>query len=303
MSVLIPVFVIGVVAGTALLVALLGRGRGSAAEVEAAAEPAAGTGAGKGAVGAVVARTTWWRWTGILAGLAVAYVAVQSGSLGQGMLLAAPLFGLCVLGGVLVGEATVHAPGGPLRAARLEVRRARDYLPRRLTWVVAAAGGVLLAILTVTTAAGSADDLGRAGRSLARQCTPDMVTSHGPWPGSYYSLPLGGVVLTGLVVAALVLHRVVLRPRSGGDAGVDDGLRRRTAEAVVGACGVLIGVPLAGVSVVTAAGLLGIGCRPAWWSVAGWGLVALVPVVLGVLGWCTAVLLAPVGAGRVGAEP
>jgi hypothetical protein len=270
--------------------------------VVALAALARGAAAAPGPTDAVAARTTWWRWAGILAGLGVAYVAVDSGALGRGMLLAAPLFGLCVLAGVLIGELTVRPPAGATRAARVEVRRTRDYLPRALTTVVVLAGGALLALLTVTTAAGSADDLGRAGRSLFRQCTAAVGEGHGPWPGSFYSVPLLGVVLAGLLVAAVVLRRVVLRPRSGGDPAVDDALRRRAARAVVGACGVLVGVPLAGVSLVTAGGLRGISCAPGWWTVAAWWLEALVPAILALLGWCAVVLLVPVRtADRVGA--
>ena len=101
---------------------------------------------------------------------------------------------------------------GPIRTAAVEVRRVGDYLPRRLGWAVAAAGGLLLVLVVATTAAGSPDDLGRAGRSLVRQCTPGIVESHGPWPGLFYTGPLAVVVLAGLVLAGVALRAIVRRP-------------------------------------------------------------------------------------------
>ncbi|MFV2088800.1 hypothetical protein [Micromonospora sp. LOL_021] len=133
---------------------------------------------------------------------------------GQGLLLAAPLFGLCTLVGVLAGELTVRPPRGSTRTAAVEVRRIRDYLPRRFGQVVAVAGGVLLVLLTATTTAGDPDDMGRAGRALTRQCATGLFESRTPWPGSYYTSGLAVVVLVGLLMAYLVLRPIVRRPRS-----------------------------------------------------------------------------------------
>lgn len=109
------------------------------------------------------ARTTGrWRLAGVMAGLVVGVVAAYQGALGRGLLLAAPLFALCVLAGVLAGELRVGVPGGPVRSAGLEVRRVRDYVPRALGSAVLAAGGLLAVVLVLTTAAGSPDDLGLA---------------------------------------------------------------------------------------------------------------------------------------------
>lgn len=101
---------------------------------------------------AVAARTGRWRAGAVALGLVVAAVSLQWGALGRGVLLAAPLFALCVLTGVIVGELRVPAPAGPVRRAEVEVRRVRDYLPRRMAGVVAAAAGVLAALLVLTTA-------------------------------------------------------------------------------------------------------------------------------------------------------
>src|SRR5450432_69448 len=122
----------------------------------------------------VARRTAGWRWAGVISGLAAGGAAAASGAVGRGLLLAAPVFGLCVLAGAVAGEISVRPPGGPTRRAPLEIRRVRDYLPRGLARAVIAAAAVLLALLTVTTAAGAPDDLGRPGRMLLLRCGPSL---------------------------------------------------------------------------------------------------------------------------------
>ena len=73
----------------------------------------------------------------------------------------------------------------------------------------------------------------------------------------------------------------------------DDALRQRAARAITGACGILVTIPLAWTSLVTAGALLSSSCRPAWWAPAGWALLTLLPVTVALMGWCAAVLLAP----------
>jgi hypothetical protein len=245
---------------------------------------------------AVARRTAGWRLAGVIGGLAAGGAAAGSGGMGRGLLLAAPVFGLCVLAGVVVGETSVRPPDGPARVAAVEVRRVRDYLPRGLTRAVAAGAVALLAMLTVTTATGTPDDLGRAGRILLLRCSSSLVQDHGPWPGSFYSVPLAAVVATGLIAAGAALRIVARRPRTGADPGAvaaDDAMRHRAARAITGACGILVAVPLAGTCLVTAAALLSFSCRPAWWTMAGWALLALLPATVALMSWCAAVLLTP----------
>ncbi|MEU3452840.1 hypothetical protein ABZ671_04450 [Micromonospora sp. NPDC006766] len=245
-----------------------------------------------------IRRTTRrWRWSGLILGAAVAAVAAGQDPLGRGVLLAAPLFGLCVLAGVVAGESRVVVrPAGTARQATLETRQVRHYLPRRPFRAVAAAGGALAILLTATTTAGSADDLGRAGRTLAYRCGEFAGGSHGPWAGSFYSLPLALVVGLGVLIAALAMHRLVGRPRphtSAGDLVRDDAERRRSATAVTGACGVLVTIPLIGISLLTAAGLLASPCRPTWWTAAAWVLFLLIPAWTALLGWSAVAVLDP----------
>lgn len=235
--------------------------------------------------------TARWRTGGLLVGVVVAVAVAQMGTLGRGPMLAGPLLALCVLLGVVLGELRVTAPPAEERTAALEVRRVRDYAPRVLGPVVLAAAALLGVLLAVTTALGSADDLGRAGRSLFRQCSPVLSEARGPWPGSFYSVPLALVVGLGLVVAALALRQVVRRPRQGSDLAADDALRHRAAETVTAAAGLLVAVPFTGVATIAGIALTGTSCAPTTWQVLSAVLLLLVPVLLGLGAWCAGLLL------------
>jgi hypothetical protein len=238
-----------------------------------------------------------WRWAGLGLGVVVSSVTavtVTAGLYNLGAMLAPTVFGLCVMGGVVVGELSKIPRRQGVRTATLETRTVGDYLPRRLSGVVAASALGLGALLVTTTLMGSADDQGRAGRSLIRQCTPDMSLATGPWPGSFYSVPLGIGVVIGLLGAVVALRTVVLRPRSGSDpdlAAADDVLRRWSAEAVVAATGVMVAASLSGVAFVASLSLHRVACPPASWTILGLALAVAAPLMLLLTGWCLAVLL------------
>lgn len=244
-------------------------------------------------LGEVARSTRRWRLAGLAVGLLAAGASARSGALGRGLLLAVPLLCLCVLLGVVAGELRVRPPAADRRSAPLEVRAARDYLPAVLTPLVGAATVVLGALLAFTTAIASADDLGRAGRALSRACSAVSAESRGPWPGSFYVLPLAAVVVTGLVLGAVALGSVVRRPRQGEDPLVDDALRRQAATGVVAAVGLLVTVPLAGTGVVAASGLLQVCAAPPLWTGVGRALLVVVPVAVGLGTWCAALLVVP----------
>jgi len=73
----------------------------------------------------------------------------------------------------------------------------------------------------------------------------------------------------------------------------DDAMRQRAARMITGACGILVALPLAGVCLVSASDLLSFPCHPAWWTYAGWALLALLVLAVALMSWCAAVLLAP----------
>lgn len=244
----------------------------------------------------VIRRTTGWRWAGLIGGLAAGSAVAASGALGRGLLLAAPLFALCVLAGVVVGETSIQAPRGHTRIAAVEVRRVRDYLPRPLATAVLAAAALLLVLLTVTTMTGAADDLDRSGRVLVLQCSTNLRESAGPWPGAFYSVPLAAMVAVGLGTALAALRFVIRRPRAGADpaaVAADEILRQRAGRTVTGACGILVALPLAGCCFLTAVALQSLSCRPTWLTFAAWSTLALVPAALALISWCAVVLLSP----------
>jgi hypothetical protein len=235
-----------------------------------------------------------WRGAGIVVGLLAAVYVLYGGSLSRGLLLSAPVFGLFVLVGTLLGELTEPPPAGAIRRAGLRVRRVSDYLPMALGSMVAAGTLALFVLAGLTTAAGSADDQGRAGRSLSCLIYRGSA-GHEPWPGSYYTVPGLGLVLAGLILAGLVLHRVVRRPQPAGSAEADDARRRRSAEAVTAATGILVLVPLLGIAVSAGFGLgeLADTCGHSWWGPAGTGLSATAGLAFVGAAWCLAVLLTP----------
>ena len=286
---LVPVLVVPVVAVVAVLVAVARSTRDARTE----------------AVYRLEGRRGLLRLLGAVVGLAAAAVLVAEDTLGLGLLLAAPAAGLGLLLGVLAAELVVRPPSGPRRSAGLSRRHASDYLPPRLTAVVVATGTTLLVLAGVTTALGSPDDLGRPGRWLTHACSAVETSSRGPWPGSYYTVPLLGLAAVGVGLALLVLRTTVARPPllpgSSADparsSAADDELRAASARAVVAAVGALLALPLAGTAVLAASGIGGlVGCAPAWWGAVAAGLLVLAALADAVLVWCVAVLL--VGARR-----
>ncbi len=272
-----------------------------------------------------------WSWAGLAVGLVAAVALSRWDGLGRGLLLAAPVLGLSVLAGTIAGELAVTRPTAGTRRAGLRARQVGSYLPRRATAIVAAATAALVATTAGAIAAGSDDDLGRAGRWLTTSCSPDTSSSRGPWPGWFYSGPLLAVVVAGLMLAAVALRAVVNRPRlaampaarpgppagagvgEGGPVGaavverddrdalaLDEALRRWSARRVVAACAMLVALPLLGTASVAAVALAGSDCLPAVGRVAEAALVPVAPLAAVLLGWSIRVLLIPAGVRGAG---
>jgi hypothetical protein len=231
-------------------------------------------------------RTVAWRLAGLGVGIlaSMALIALPSESLGLGAALAAPTFGLCLLCGVIVGEMLGRAPVGPTRTASLEIRSPQAFLPRALLWWVAGTGTVLFGFLLVTSILGVADDMGRAGRAIAVRCSADLVAAASPWPGWFYSLPVGGAVLLGVAVAALAARVVAGRPRPRSDESgrlVDDHLRHASGRTIVATVGVVVAAPLAGSAAFAGSALETVGCGSTALRVTGLSCYAL--AIVGVL--------------------
>lgn len=235
-----------------------------------------------------------WRWSGLSLGAVAAVWTANVGSLGLGVMLAPTVFGMCVIAGVVAGELATSPRSRGIRTAALETRSVGTYLPRRLGALVTASTLGLVALLVTTTLMGSTDDLGRAGRSLFRACTAERSASVGPWPGLFYSVPLGIALGIGLIAAAVALRAVVLRPRGGSTPDfvtADDLLRRRSAEAVVAATGVMVAASLFGVAMTAGVALMGSTCPPTSWLALGVTLIAVGVLMLLLTVWFLVSLL------------
>jgi hypothetical protein len=217
------------------------------------------------------------RGTGFALGVVLACWTSRSGTLGRGLMLAPTAFGAGAVLGVLGADALTPRPRGVVRTAGLTPRRIRDYLPARLTAVLTGFAAVLLVLLAVAAALGTADDLGRPGRVFRYACG-GMDYSHSPWPGSYYGVPLAASLVAATAVCGLALRRLARRPAPGElDAkALDDRRRRAAATHVVAAWGLLVTGSLAGVGFFAEAAINVAPCANAGTRAASWVLLATV---------------------------
>jgi hypothetical protein len=243
----------------------------------------------RGVLERVAVRAVALRAVGLLAGGVVALKLVYAPPswLGLGVAIAAPALSLCVLAGVVAGEAGGYGAAGASRSASLVARSWRAYLPHPAAEWVAGLAALLLVLLIGASAAGSPDDAGRAGRALTISCGEPTAgslaaSSQTPWPGVFYSVPIGLAAVLGLSAAGMVLLRIARRPRPDAAlAPLDDALRRRSAKLVVAAAGLLVSTSVAGVALTAGSALTGTGCgsgwlRPLGWIVMGIGAVGFV---------------------------
>ncbi|WP_155892794.1 hypothetical protein [Intrasporangium chromatireducens] len=287
--------VLGLIGMVAVLVALV---VGFAVPRQTVAAP---EGAGP-AVDAAERHVRRLRLVGLVLGGVVAVWLWGVDALGRGSMLAAVGFGLAFLVVMCVGELTNPVSRSARSDADLRRRRVGDYLPRRLSVLVAVTVVVLAALLIVGLVAGTADDLGRPGRALA-WTTPTGGGSAGPWPGSFYAWPMLGALLVELALAGaalrIIAHRAQVVP-SQAASEVDSALRSAAARGVVAATGVATAFPLGGLGVVMAitASNAVRGGAPGWLAVVVW--VASAAVLLAVVTFSqSAASLLRSAAGRV----
>ncbi|QOV37255.1 hypothetical protein IM697_01980 [Streptomyces ferrugineus] len=231
------------------------------------------------------------RFGGLAAGALLSlYMIDAPGELGSGVLAAIPGFGLCAMAGVLLGEHITARPRGTVRTAGLAPRRIRDYVPPRLTALLLIEASLLIALLVTATAIGSPDDMGRAGRALTMTCS-GVTESSGPWPGFFYARPTFISLAIGTGACGYALRHITRRPG-------DEQERRKRAEAITAAWGLLVSAPLAGTAWFAAGSLRGLDCDGTLGSVAAWILLPVCLVSLGTAIWCLFTVLAPKAAQR-----
>ncbi|MFJ3673333.1 hypothetical protein ACIPSE_43455 [Streptomyces sp. NPDC090106] len=226
------------------------------------------------------------RWTGLLVGLLAARMVSSNDGLGVGMLYAIPVFGLCAVAGVLVGDALTAPPRGTVRTAGLTPRRMRDYVPPRMTALLLAEAAALVVVLTVAAAVASPDDMGRAGRSLTITCPGDRTTSSSPWPGLFYSLPILAALAVSTAACAWSLARIARRPGN-------EQTRHNRSLATVAAWGLLVSTPLLGATSTASGALMDTDCDGMVGRLATWVLWPTALVALITVPWCLFTLLAP----------
>ncbi|UKY51251.1 hypothetical protein [Streptomyces inhibens] len=226
------------------------------------------------------------RWAGLAAGVVVAsQLATVGQDLGVGILYAIPAFGLCAVGGVLLGDALTPRPKEAVRTAGLAPRRIPDHLPPRMARLLLGQAALLVVLLTAAAAVASPDDLGRAGRSLSVACQ-GRTEAASPWPGLYYGLPVLLSLALGSAACGWALRRIAHRPG-------EEQQRRDRALAITAAWGLLVAVPLAGTAVTAAGSLSKLTCDGLPGTAGQWllypvGLVALVTAM-----WCLCTVAAP----------
>jgi hypothetical protein len=221
-----------------------------------------------GGVVEIARHTRRWRVVGLLvAGVAAALALVlgqQVDALGRVTALAPTLLGAGILLGTIAGELTARPSVGIRRSAAVETRTLAAILPRGRAVVLAVSTALLVGALAIGAAWGSTDDLGRAGRVFSRLCTvvePDLgpVTfgsSRGPWPGSFYALPLAAALVVLAALVAIALRAIVNRPRPELDSrALDTLLRRWSVGNVLTAATVTVLGTLGPVAVLMAVGL------------------------------------------------
>lgn len=222
-SVLVLPFVLLAVLAVALLVWLLARSRTPLTAPEHAA-----------VVHLHRRSTRWFAWAVVLALVTtVALFALAGVSLGRVAALAPAVGGMALILVMCVGELRSPRQTTLTRTALARPRRVRDHIgagPLALATIAVAA---LATTLVVGTVMGSPDDLGRAGRALTTVCG-DATTVRGPWPGSYYAIPIAAALLVGLVAAAVTCRTIAARPAPRvEEADVDDAVRRWSTRSVL----------------------------------------------------------------------
>ena len=222
----------------------------------------------------IARHTRRWRIVGLLLGGVAAAVALVLGqrvdALGRVTALAPTLLGAGILLGTIAGELSARPSVGIRRSAAVETRTLGAVLPRGRAVVLVALTTLLVGALAVGAAWGSADDQGRAGRVFSRTCTVvdadlgpvTMVSSRGPWPGSFYVLPLAVALVVLAALVALALRAIVNRPRPALDSrALDTLLRRWSVGNVLTAATVTVLGTLGPVAVFMASALGGVSCE------------------------------------------
>ncbi|MEP7763047.1 hypothetical protein [Sanguibacter sp. 25GB23B1] len=175
---------------------------------------------------------------------------------GRVLALLPALAGVSLLVAQAIGQLTWPQPSGVVREAELTRRAVADVAPawpRRLVFAWAGTG-VLLLVIFGLVADGPRTMIRRAGQ---------YTQAIGPYPGWYYGVLIGSVMVITVVATELVLRLIALRPAVVGvSAEWDLHLRRRSAKHVTRGVQLVLALTTAGV--LYAAGRVHQSLGP-WW--------------------------------------
>ncbi|MGW1587918.1 hypothetical protein [Streptomyces sp. NPDC002386] len=224
------------------------------------------------------------RYTGLAVGVLAAWLLSPLRD-GDGVLYAIPAFGLCAVGGVLLGDALTPPARGAVRVAGLTPRRVRDCVPPRMTLLLLVLAVALVALLVIAGAVAAPDDLGRAGRQLTLTCR-GVTEGRGPWPGFYYGAPMLGALAIATVACGWSLRRIATRTG-------DERSRRDRSLAIVAAWGIVVSTSLLGAASTASGALSGMTCDGAVGAVAEAILLPLALVSLVAAPWMLFTVCSP----------
>ncbi|MGC5565945.1 hypothetical protein ACPYPG_24300 [Streptomyces sp. FR-108] len=233
------------------------------------------------------------RWSGLAVGIVAAHhlVTRADGDIALPLVFAITAFGLCAVGGVLLGDALTLPPHETVRTASLAPRRIRDQVPPRMARLLLLQAGFLVALLVIgaVTASSVVDRPDRPGSVIDVTCG-GIRTSLGPWPGLYYSGPMFAALAVATPVCVWALRRIA-------DGTGDDQQRRDRAWAITGAWGLLVSSQLLLVVLMLLVALTDMACAGPLGAAT---VVAICPLgLLGMFcfGWSLATVVAPRAVG------
>ncbi|MER5430865.1 hypothetical protein [Streptomyces sp. NPDC002588] len=154
------------------------------------------------------------RWAGLTlgAGVAQALATMDSDDMAMPFVSAVTAFGLCAVGGVLLGDSLTPPPQDAVRTAGLTPRRVRNHVPPRMAPLLLLQTACVVVLLAIGTTVADSDRAGRAGRALAVTCAVGRTRHLGPWPGLYYATPILASLTLGTAACVWALRRIAHRP-------------------------------------------------------------------------------------------
>ncbi|MER5462361.1 hypothetical protein ABT010_17040 [Streptomyces sp. NPDC002668] len=200
-------------------------------------------------------------------------------------------FGLCAVGGVLLGDTLTPCPREAVRTASLTPRRVRDHVPPRITRLLLLQAVFLVVLVGIGDATATQDAMDRAIGAMADGGCDGTEPPVILWPGILDSRQILGSLVIGTVACAWALRRVARR-------GGDDQQRRDRSWAIIAAWGVLVSGLLLVVVLMIATYLADSNCAGMMGSFTSMAIYPLGLLSLFTLGWSLFAVVVPRAARR-----